>query len=265
MDKRAIQILFNAYWSSSGWMSEDERDVAPEEFAYAKGAGVMFDPVSLSHTEVVQRAISVRGALTPEAVADGFLVSLSTKHLDHRSALGSYAVLRLFPRHGYSPKEKQCAVCGLYEQGRENVLGFERLKWGGVRHDQPLYTLFDLEQFLKSNRARPSASDVRLFRELLRIIEAVPPDTSAAMLSKHLASADFKSNKAERDVMIGILGLCGILGTAAHPGYVQRFVPYSERELPPRGFVDMHYPACWWRGSDGINREVLTLYFGHVL
>lgn len=269
MDKRAIAILFDAFWSWSGWKNENDRTVTPEDLAYAKAAGVMFDPVSLSHKEVIERVLTVRDALTPEMVANGFLASLSSRRLDLRSALGSYAVLRLLPRHGFPSQGKQCGVCGLYEQGKEaedlNVLSFERFKWGGVRHDQPLYALFDLEQFLKSERPNASAADVRLFRELLRIIENAAADTSAAVLSKHLATAGFKSNKAEREIVMGILGLCGILGTAAHPGYVHRFTPYSERELPPRRFVDMHYPVCWWRGGDGMNREALMLYFGHVL
>lgn len=268
MDRRAIRILFDTYWSASGWKVGDERIVASEDFIYAKGAGVMFDPVSLSHDEIVQRAIVARDALTPKAVADGFLGSLSTRRLDLRSALGSYAVLRLFPQHGFSAQGQQCAVCGMYEDKRPqdlNVLSFERFKWGGVRHDESLYAVFDLERFLQAERPHPSADDVELFEELLRIIEAVSPATSAAMLSRHLASAGLRSNKAERDVVIGILGLCGILGTDAHPGYAQRFVPYSERELPPRRFVDMPYPACWWQGSDGINKEAFRLYFGHVL
>jgi len=269
MPNRAIEILFDTYWSPVGWRTGTDRIIAPEDFGYAKLAGVMFDPIKLSHTQILKNAVAAVNALTPKDVADGFLASLSTRRLDLRSALGSFAVLRFLPQHAYTPENGQCAICGSYGDGEEpddlNVLNFERLKWGGVRHDRPLYASFDLEQFLKADRPNPSATDVRIFLELIRVICDVPQDTSAAHLSKYLSTIGIKSNKAERDVIVGILGLCGMLGTTAHPGYFRRFVPCSERELPPRRFVDMHYPACWWRGSDGINRDALSLYFGHVL
>jgi hypothetical protein len=269
MDKRAIRILFQTFWSPSGWKSEKERTVAPDDFAYAKSAGAMFDPLRMSHTEIVQRAITAATALTPRVVADGFLASLSTKRLDLRSALGSYAVLRHFPDHHPSSEQRQCTICGAYEQSDKakdlNVLSFERFKWGGVRHDQPLYALFDLEQFMKGDRPCPSTRDVQIFAELIEIILAVPLETSAAILSKHLSNCNFKSSKAEREIVIGILGLCGILETTAHPGYSRQFVAYSRRELPSRRFVDMHYPACWWKRIDGINQDALRLYFGHIL
>jgi hypothetical protein len=75
----------------------------------------------------------------------------------------------------------------------------------------------------------------------------------------------FKSSKAERDFSVAILDYCRVLGTEANPGYMRRFVPSSDRELPTRRFVDMAYSACWWQRSDGINREALGYWFGHLL
>jgi hypothetical protein len=158
-------------------------------------------------------------------------------------------------------------VCGVYNRGAEredlNVLNFERFKWGGVRHDQPLYASLDLQLFQELPRIDPSVGDVAVFKDLLQAIEAAPVTTTSASLEKHLAQV-FKSNKAERDTVVGILGLCGLLGVPAHPGYLHRFIPCSERELPGRRFVDMDYPACWWQRSDGINKEALAYWFGHL-
>jgi hypothetical protein len=122
----------------------------------------------------------------------------------------------------------------------------------------------DLELFRKQPRASPMPADVAALKSVLKATEAAPASTSSAALQKHLAEA-FKSNKAERDVVVGILGYCGILATAEHPGFTHRFVPSSDRELPARRFVDMAYPACWWQRSDGINHEALAYWFGHVL
>ncbi len=159
-------------------------------------------------------------------------------------------------------------MCGEYNRPDKeedlNVLNFERYKWGGVRHDEPLYAGMDLRLFRKLPRFVPTAADVAVLKRVLRAIEAAPPKTSSALLEKHLAKA-IESTKAEREVLVGILGYCGILATVAHPGYVRSFVRATDRELPSRRFVDMAYPACWWHRRDGINQKALRYWFGHVL
>jgi len=69
-----------------------------------------------------------------------------------------------------------------------------------------------------------------------------------------------KGNKAERDIVLGILGVCGILGTASHPGYAQAFIAYRDRQLPLRRFIDQAYPACWWTPADGVNDTALQAF-----
>ena len=71
-----------------------------------------------------------------------------------------------------------CQVCqshGLlgqarYEQADLNVLNFERLKWGGVRHGDLLYTYFDLREFAKEVVDEPTEADLTLFRCILQAI-----------------------------------------------------------------------------------------------
>lgn len=46
MDKKAKKILFSTYWSSNGWKMENERYTSPEDFAYAKEKGLMFEPIN---------------------------------------------------------------------------------------------------------------------------------------------------------------------------------------------------------------------------
>jgi hypothetical protein len=145
-----------------------------------------------------------------------------------------------------------------------NVLNFERFKWGGVRHDQVNYAVFDLKLFLNSKVPNPKRDDLQIFRGIIAAITSVPPDVTSAGLQAHFAEV-IKSNKAERDVIIGILGFCGILGTPEHPGFTDSFVAVREQTLPGRRFVDMSYPACWWRGSVGVNQARLTEWFGHAL
>jgi hypothetical protein len=266
IDERALKILFDTYWSPRGWKNESDQKAKPADLKYAKSAGLMFAPVKLSHSETIDRAIAARDAISPEVVANGFLASLSTKRLDLRSALGSYAVVRLMAKHSYQPDDANCAVCGVFGNSKQeidlNVLNFERFKWGGVRHDDPSYAWFDLEQFGNSKQIEPTKEDVRIFRELIAAIRQVPPTLSASALQKHLVATGFTSNKSEREVMIAILGYCGILAPAGHPSYFNQFVPESHRHA---GGGDMRFPAGCWRGRDGINSRALNFYFGHLL
>ena len=62
VDRRALKVLFDTYWTSAGWRDERSRSTPPVDFEYAKQAGVMFDPIRVSHDDIVKRAITaVRG------------------------------------------------------------------------------------------------------------------------------------------------------------------------------------------------------------
>jgi hypothetical protein len=228
----------------------------------------MFDTVTLDPSREISLLIELINKVSRRKVADAFLSSLSTRQLDWRSALGSYAVFQHIQPHATEKIENRCRVCGFYlNEGVEkdlNVLNFERFKWGGVRHDDVVYATMDLGLFLKETIPEPTFNDIRIFREILSAIKAAPAKTSSANLHIQFAKV-LKSNKSERDILVAILGLCGILGTPAHPGYSGEFIPAGDRILPQRRFVDMRYPACWWNADIGINQNWLSAYFGHVL
>ena len=267
MDKRAIKILFNTFWSSDGWKPEAQRIISPEDFAYAKSMHMMFDPVQLDHTQAQELLSKSLKKLDKRMVADAFLASLSSRRLDWRSALGSYAVFQHLPVHSSGGDDSRCRICGFYSKVCEhdlNVLNFERFKWGGVRHDQLIYAAIDLDLFLDNTPLIPTDEDIQIFRSVISAITNSPSNVGSAALHSHFSKA-LKSNKAERDVLIAIFGFCGILETPDHPGYTDCFIPIDQREIPDRHFVDMPYPACWWQGEVGINQARLREYFGHVL
>jgi hypothetical protein len=267
MNKRALKILFDTYWSPSGWKQEIYQSLSGEDFAYAKSKGLMFDPLTFDHGEAVVRLLRLVKQIDRRKVADAFLASLSTRRLDWRSPLGSYAVFQHMQLHSPIKSSRICKVCGFCLSMNEhdfNVLSFERHKWGGVRHDSVEYAIFDLEQFLESATPRPTQQDFDLFRHLTDAISAVNATVTSAALQSHLARI-LKSNKAEREVLIAILGFCGILGTVEYPGYNDTFCPTDQRILPSRRFVNMPYPVCWWHGGIGLNQEKLKEYFSHAL
>lgn len=129
LDKQALKILFNTYWSSSGWIRNEERSLSPDDFACAKAKGLMFENAHLSHRQVVLKIFELAKKVDSRMVADAFLTSLSTRRLDWRSALGSYAVFREMPDHEHSPEGKRCMHCGMSLDTDDhdfNVLNFER-------------------------------------------------------------------------------------------------------------------------------------------
>lgn len=92
MDKKAKDILFKTYWSSAGW--NDNQQIEPADFAYAKEKGLMFDPLTISHDDCINRIIEIVNTITPERVSKAFLSSLSIRRLDWRSGIGSYSIAK---------------------------------------------------------------------------------------------------------------------------------------------------------------------------
>jgi len=268
VDKRALRILFDTYWSVAGWKKEPE--TPPDDFSYAKAAGLMFDPVGLTHDQAVEWALRSKRLASKERVVAGFLASLSSRRLELRSALGSCAVLRHFHPHRWQRIEGAeycCPVCGGFDgvTGSEdlNALNFERFKWGGVRHSDPLYAAFDLERFAAIEIPKPTDDDRTILREVIRIAAYLPSGARLADLSKVLATV-LPSNNAERRTLIGILGYCGILRDPLKPGYFEVFPQYSSRQQTPWHKDDWPYPVQWWNGSHGISSEELAYWF-HTL
>ena len=111
-DERAKKILFDAYWTSAGW--KEKRHVSKADFEYARDAGFMFDNVRLNHDEVVEWLLYAFSKVSKETIVSNFLSSLSTRRLERRSALSSYAVARHFPKHKYQGTE-YCVVCERFE------------------------------------------------------------------------------------------------------------------------------------------------------
>lgn len=257
----AVRPLMRTFWSSQGW-----RDVPPSREDLDRGveAGLMFrEPRTLDHDGWIRAARDAVAAVSAQDVAEAFIAGLTTGRLDLRSALGSFAIARHLNEHPFTPTPGHffCAVCGQYpgtDAQDLNVLNFERFMWGGVRRDDIAYIAFDLEQFSLAPPAPVTEQSLTLGRALLAEIEAASPTTTITQLATGLRLLG--GNKDTRRVLLEILGVCGILAPADHPGYNRGYIPACERELAPGHHMDTAYPACWWRARDGINREALATF-----
>jgi hypothetical protein len=264
VDERALEILFTTYWSSSGW--KKVYLTPPDDLEYAKAAGVMFESRRIGHDQAVNWALHSRGRVHKAQVADAFLASLSSRRLNWRSALGSFAVSVNLVAHHWSKASGsgfRCPSCGAYEGTDHkdlNILSFERFKWGGVRHTDPLYIGFDLERFSCEEAPEPTAVDRAIMREILNTARSLPTDAKLSNLSKALTSV-FPSNLSERRNLIGILGYCGILQVPSLPGFIQGFPSVSERPEVPWTKNDWPYPVQWWNGSCGVSEDASHFWF----
>jgi hypothetical protein len=257
----ALRPLMETFWCAQGWRRErawPDADVMEQ----AVRAGFMFaDPLHRDHDGWVSAARDACREVSPGEVAGAFLASLTTRRLDLRSALGTYAVARHLPEHPFATQagDYQCVVCGLSRNDDEpddaNVLSFERFKWGGVRRTSIIYIAFDLEQFARAPRLTPTPADIAVGQQVIDQLRALPPDTTAAQAVPCLKM--IRGNKAERDILIDILGVCGILQTPQHHGYARSFIRSADRDWPPQRYVFGSYPTCWWKAADGINTEAL--------
>lgn len=255
----ALRPLMDTYWSSDGWR-QPPAQVPAENRARAESAGVMFaEDDRADHDGWVTRARNAADRADLYEVAQAFLASLTSRRLDLRSALSSLILARVLPDHPYTTNAQStaCSICGLDPTSSTdlNVLSFERFKWGGVRKLDIRYVTFDLEQFEAAPKLKATQNDTDLWRSMLQAIGRSDLTTTANTLTRALRP--IPGNLAERSSLVGTLGVCSVLQTTEHRGFVESWTDYSERNLPKRHFIDAPYPVCWWTARDGVNKEAL--------
>ena len=229
----------------------------------------MFHPRELDHDERVAWLIESAGRVDAAFVACQFLASLSTRRLDRRSALGSFAYARYFPHHSLTPSlrsrnQRMCMVCGdgeLTTMTDLNVENFYRHHWGGFMHTKPLYAAFDLDQARWLDDCEPTREDISIMSRVLNAIADLPQESTPNDIIRVTAKL-LRSNAQERRVIVSILGYCGILEATNHPGWSERFIPFRETlAFPGTPRNDWPYPVIWWRRHEGINGAALQKAF----
>ncbi len=268
IDRRALKILFDTYWSPRGWKSAGVRDwspdTPPDDLETAIRAGTMFRQRVLTHADAVRRTCDLRDSISPVRVGRVFLSSLLSGDIGLCSALGSYAVALRMPIHAASLQSaSRCGICGDYEQGGSdlNVLNFERHKWGGVRHEQPSYMAFDLERFTVEAPDDAPPVDLPFLTRLVDAIDSMPAASKLADLVRALKPY-IAGNDAQRRSIVSILGYAGVLRIPDHDGFFRSFTEAPNRRETPWHKDDWPYPIRWWRGGHGVDEEAMEFWFG---
>jgi len=263
MDKKAKQILFKTFWSTTGWT--ENRNVTNEDFEYAKSKGLMFDSVEYNHNILCNSILNEIKEISKKQITKSFISTLSTRNLRNRSFLSSYAIARVLKQHSYkSTYSRSCDICGIYSNDQNqydlNVMNFEKIKWGGVRLTHLEYIKFDLDEFKRIETPNPEKSDFDILNNIKETILSSYEDDRPRQLEKRLAKV-FKSNANERENILNIFGICGILETENQKGFFNNFINVNEREDRPVNKTDWSYPVDWWQGKFGINQEAWKYYF----
>ena len=269
-NKRALKILYDKYWSSSsGWVNNE---LNKSDFNYAKDAGVMFEDIETNHDAIVTECINEINITEKNIVVKAFVSSLSSRRLELRSALGSYASGHLLKTHNFKSYEANysspgsCAVCSEFKDPNKvdlNVLNFERFKFGGVRHTQPNYIWFDLTQLNNQDTPEPTFEDKTI---LISIIETISNLKSGKLSdAPNSLKKILKSNKDERNNIIEILGYCGILNIPDYPELNKIYIPVHKRRHSSYSKSDWSFPADIWLPEYGVNSDNIKFWFNDYI
>ena len=242
MDKKAKDILFKTYWTSNGWTIDENRRTELADFVYAKDRDLMFDPLTISKADLLNKLQTIVTAISIKKVTDAFLCSLTNKRLDWRSGLASYSnAQRLL-----IDNKVHDFYLGHGNNIDLNVLNFERIKWGGVRHNNGMYNWLDLMLLDKENVPTPTEQDIDTLKSILSLIDKSEADETPSKLRDRLKEV-FKGSKYERHILLEILGCADILKPS-------RF----DRKEP--GKHDWTF-VLYWRGEDKYDKQKVRQYF----
>ncbi|MFN8288224.1 MAG: hypothetical protein U0V74_15825 [Chitinophagales bacterium] len=240
---KAKRILFKAYWGNRGWKENEDRGMDRDDFEYAKSKGLMFDHLNITRESLLEKLTTLVQQTEKKKLSDAFLGSLSNRKVHWRSALASYAnSVRILA----APELNQ-AYLGYGINIDLNILNFERLKWGGVRHFIGVYNYLDLLLFKNEQIPEPTENDKGLMKTLLETIDNAEGDCTPARLRAKLKDI-IPGSKQELHLLIEIMACAEIL-KANTPG------------RPLTGKADWFF-AIDWRGEDKYNRAALQNYFG---
>lgn len=78
----------------------------------------------------------------------------------------------------------------------------------------------NLEQLVRAPPLQPTDEDIKIGQQLIDFLRHLPAKTTAAQAAPQLKMVP--GTRSQREVLIDILGVRGILHTPGHPGYGER-------------------------------------------
>ncbi|RTQ92858.1 hypothetical protein [Lysinibacillus telephonicus] len=256
-NNKALKILLN-------YSLLNPEKTLEEDFQYAKTAGYMFDKIEQTHNEAIENAITELKQCSKRFTVDLFLASLSNQHLDWRSGLPVYVIMKQFPIHDFKSDFISCEICGNNPDSLVDLTFVNKIRFGigGIISGNIYDFSFILQQHNKLPHVKPTKKDFDIFKFIIEIIRNAETNDTPSKVQKKIGKIKgFKSNEEQRKALLETLGFCSILETEEHKGFLHQFINLG---LAPRSrhSSDWLYPVDWWKGKDGINEDALKYWFG---
>ena len=222
----------------------------------------------MHHDQLVQACRQATEIISPRAVGSAFVASLTTKRLDLRVVLPSFAVCRKLPLHEFQHTtiftggdRGVCAICGLPE--KEIIVGSE------IQSPGPAYYLENslavLENFPQMDKPEPTSKDI----ESLKLIISRLGDSGGAKLGElpKLLQGVFPSNKYQRQDLLGFLAIAGAFKLEVE-SFFEGWVPFDLREsvMPSHFYAkDSLHPLRHYKPGTALNWDALNFWFGDMI
>jgi len=261
MDKKAYKIL-------KDYDLLDPADTDIEDFSYAKQHNMMFDNVFQTHDKCADELFAELKKIAKTKITNAFLYSLSSNNLNYRAGLSVYAIMQTFPDHkyeGFRENSNVCKFCASLAEEEADLNFFNQCRHftGGIVSKDIYEFTFFLKQANLLDDVAPTKTDFDIFSDIMKIICCSGEKATPNILQKQIKSiANFKSDEEQRRSLLETLGYCSILENSKHKGFLTN---YTVLELAPqkKHSSDWSYPADWWTGSDGVNKNAYDFWFGN--
>ena len=277
-DSRALKLLkrYDVLAERGAEGSENLASLArgkltsPEDFQYMVDCGLAFRKVSMTHNEAIAACFRAFHPKHKQKVSNLFVRGFGAGRPEWRSGLGAFALMQSFPKHEFRPNAAGiCEVCS----GREiedaldvTYLNHLRFTVGGfVMAMRPYEIQFFLTQQELLAEEVPTDEDRELFRRVLDAARQADDSVTPLRFQQILkALTGPRMSNGQLRCIIETLGLCGIMQTEIHSGYLSHF---TNPGLAPHKThsSDWAYPVDFWTGKDGLNEQAVDFWFGHII
>jgi hypothetical protein len=277
-DKRLIALLLkynslSASIEAQGAKAEWERQhllehpaMPPATLKEMIAAGIAFElEAHVTHDDAVERCFKAYNSIEKAQVVRHFVAGLANDRPDWRAGLSAYAMMLCMPDHKFRRSDAGfCAVCSApheYQVFDKTALNLLRFHNGAITAlKTPFEVSFYLEQEVKLEAASPDNDSWSTLHRLLEFISSSKPSGPANLAKAIRAVPGIRVSLDQARGIVDTLGMCGILRTAEHPGYNER---YTNPGLAPskRHASGWSYPVDFWTGEDGVDRSAVRYWF----
>lgn len=217
-----------------------------------------------------QAALRERAARwTREDAAAAFVAGLWSAPGGWRGALIGVLLADAMPEHTLSPWNENlpylCQVCGVRPGADQVVDEWARRVLETPLDGDPSAAAAQLGWF-GDGRPVPTAYDRWVLGAVRAVLASLPAGTRYAKAGAAIDAAKILPARSGGEVLED-LALIGVLAATDHPGLVERFTTYRERDARPNTRVEVQAPLAWWDtsvGDHGVRPELWEAVFGHL-